>query len=143
MNFMVMRIERGMCYGACPVYNLTVTGDGLVVYEGIKNVKNTGLHLYELSREKLMTLANEFVAAGFFDMNSSYQTMSATDMPSVNISYLSPYRSKEIDHYHGDFSAPKKLKVLEDRFDEIVNIDGLAELGDKIGHERGPWGQFL
>jgi hypothetical protein len=35
----LITIERGACYGTCPIYSAQISGDGTVVYNGIENVK--------------------------------------------------------------------------------------------------------
>ena len=38
----IITLERTECFGTCPVYRLTVHGDGRVVYEGIRFVEVEG-----------------------------------------------------------------------------------------------------
>ncbi len=42
MKDVVITLERTQCFGSCPVYKLTVYGDGRVVYEGGGFVKIKG-----------------------------------------------------------------------------------------------------
>ncbi|HJX03290.1 MAG TPA: DUF6438 domain-containing protein [Dehalococcoidia bacterium] len=114
-------LERTACFGACPVYSLTIFGNGSVVYEGKEHVRIKGTRETTISTEAVSQLVAEFEKAGYFSMNDSYTAFGVTDMPYANTSILIGGRTKSITHYHGDRSAPQQLTDIEDRIDEIVN----------------------
>ena len=60
-------------------------------------------------------------------MNDSYTERTITDAPSVITSIIIDGKTKSIEHYHGDFSAPEALTQLEDKIDEIVNSNQWIE----------------
>jgi hypothetical protein len=117
----VVTLERGPCFGACPVYSLTVYGDGRVIYDGIRFVKIEGTRTATVSEEKVRQLVGEFYAVDYFSLNDEYTHADATDMPSATTSITIGGKTKTVIHYHGDFSAPDELTALEDKIDEIVS----------------------
>ncbi len=117
----LIMLERTACFGACPVYSLTIFGNGSVVYEGKEHVRIKGTRETTISTEAVSQLVAEFEKAGYFSMNDSYTAFGVTDMPYANTSILIGGRTKSITHYHGDRSAPQQLTDIEDRIDEIVN----------------------
>lgn len=117
----VITLERTACFGTCPIYQLTVYGNGLVVYEGIRFVRVEGKRTTIIDEERVRQLVNEFRRIDYFSMENSYEELHATDMPSVISSITIDGRTKAIRHYHGDRNAPKKLTELENRIDEIIN----------------------
>ena len=117
----IVTLERGPCFGACPVYSLTVYGDGRVIYDGIRFVKIEGTRTTTVSEEKVRQLVGEFYAVDYFSLNDEYTHADATDMPSATTSITIGGKTKTIIHYHGDFSAPDELTALEDKIDEIVS----------------------
>ena len=119
----VITLERTPCFGTCPVYTLTVQGDGTVVYEGKDFVKTKGRAEITITKEKVEQLVSEFEDTDFFSLNDKYTERTITDAPSVRTSITIDGKTKTIEHYHGDFSAPKRLTKLEDRIDEIVNSE--------------------
>jgi len=121
INDAVITLERGPCFGACPVYRLTVYGDGRVIYEGIRFVKIEGTRTTTVSEEKVRQLVGEFYAVDYFSLNDEYTHADATDMPSATTSITIGGKTKTVIHYHGDFSAPDELTALEDKIDEIVS----------------------
>lgn len=119
----VITLERTACFGICPIYTLTIYGDGRVVYEGIRFVRIEGARTATINEEKVRQLVTEFQSIDYFSLDDSYEELNATDMPSAITSITINGKTKTVRHYHGDFSAPEKLTELEDRIDQIVNSD--------------------
>lgn len=124
----VITLERTPCFGNCPVYKLTIQGDGTLNYEdrtymyeekdpveAVFGVETT------ISRDKVKEIISEFEKAKYFSLNDRYMERTITDAETVITSITINGNTKTIEHYRGDFSAPKKLTKLEDRIDEIVN----------------------
>lgn len=120
---MVITLERTPCYGFCPVYKLTIQGNGNVVYEGEDFVKTKGIMEISIPKAKIDQLVEEFERVGYFSLNNYYTERTITDAPSVITSITVDGKTKTIEHYHGDFDAPEELTELEDAIDEIVNSD--------------------
>ena len=123
LNDLVITLERTPCYGTCPVYTLTLFGDGKVVYEGKDFTKIRGRAETTISQAKIEQLVSEFEKIKYFSLNDNYTERTITDAPSVITSITIDGKTKSIEHYHGDFSAPETLTQLEDKIDKIVNSD--------------------
>jgi len=119
----IITLERTACFGVCPVYTLTIYGDGRVVYEGIRFVRIEGTRTTTISEEKIRQLITEFQSADYFSMDDSYEELNATDMPSAITSITINGKTKTVKHYHGDFSTPRELTELENKIDQIVYSD--------------------
>ena len=122
-NTVVITLERTACFGVCPVYTLTIYGDGRVVYEGIRFVRTEGVRTATINEDKIKQLIAEFREIDYFSLRDSYEERNATDMPSAFSSLTVDGKTKAVRHYHGDFSAPEELTELEDEIDKIVNSD--------------------
>ncbi|MFN8484799.1 MAG: DUF6438 domain-containing protein [Anaerolineae bacterium] len=121
LDHVIITLERGPCFGACPTYKVTLQGTGEVTWEGKRFVKVVGPASGQVSPEAVRGLLGEMLAAGYFEMNDKYTKANATDMPSAVTSVTLSGRAKTIDHYYGDNSAPKILTDLEKRIDEVAN----------------------
>ena len=119
----VITLERTACFGTCPVYSLTIRGDGTVVYDGKEFVEVKGTTETTISQDQVDQLISEFEKVDYFSLNDNYTERTITDAPTVITSIRLNGKIKTIKHYHGDLSAPEKLAELEDRIDEIVNSD--------------------
>ena len=119
----VITLERTACYGFCPIYSLTIKGNGTVLYEGEDFVETVGKAETVISREKVEQLLSEFEKIDYDSLKDSYTERTITDAPSVITSITRNGKTKTIEHYHGDFNAPEKLTELEDKIDEIVDSE--------------------
>ncbi|NVM22360.1 MAG: lamin tail domain-containing protein [Desulfobacterales bacterium] len=118
---LVITLERTVCFGACPAYELTVYGNGTVVYEGSEFVRVVGIRTTIISEEKVRLLVSEFDRIDYFALSDSYEDYMVTDLPFAITSITIDERTKTVRHYHGDLSAPEELTELENQIDEIVD----------------------
>jgi len=119
------------CFGACPVYSVTVSPDGQGTFTGTRFTAVTGERTFTLSRE-----AYERFAAALapyrpesgevrFDMGSEKCGAAITDQPSVDVTWTSEIGSSEHLYFYygcaGDNqaladalrSAPEALPIAE------------------------------
>lgn len=116
----VLTLERTACFGFCPMYKLTIYGNGKVVYEGKRFVKVTGTRTTTISQAAVRRLVSEFQRIQYFNLQDSY-TGGHTDAPSAITSLSMGKRQKTVNHYLGSPDAPEKLTQLENKIDVIVN----------------------
>lgn len=104
-------LQRMSCFGSCPVYSLTITGDGAVKYFGSQFVGVEGAREERISPEQVALLVNEFLRTRFFDLPSTYDGgekvewrdgkylrfgTTISDVPSVMLSLELGQRKKQI-----------------------------------------------
>lgn len=123
LDDVIITLERTACYGFCPIYTLTIHGDGTVIYEGEDYVETVGKAETVISKEKVEKLISEFDKVGYDSLKDTYTERTITDAPSVITSITRNGKTRKVEHYHGDFNAPEKLTELEDRIDEIVDSE--------------------
>ncbi|MFC1946547.1 DUF6438 domain-containing protein [Chloroflexota bacterium] len=123
LDEVIITLERTACYGFCPVYTITIFGNGTVQYEGKEHVQTMGNQETEISEDKIRQIVEEFEKIDYFSLNDEYTERTITDAPSAITSITMNMETKTIKHYHGDFSAPEELTELEDKIDEIVNSE--------------------
>jgi hypothetical protein len=121
----IATLERTGCYGECPVYRLTVSSDGSVVYVGTRWVKALGRQVYKISDAQLAELQTAFERANFSQLRD-YDKVESTDDDWAHLSYRHGPGFKRVRHYHGDNTAPPVLTALEDEFDRIVDSGRLV-----------------
>jgi len=113
-------LERTACFGTCPVYKLTITGNGTVVYEGRDFVEVKGEQTSSISTAQVQDLVAAFEQADFLTL-TDYMEQKVTDHPYAITSITIGGQTKTVNHYYGDDSAPQQLTDLESKIDEIVN----------------------
>src|SRR5262245_27804547 len=55
---LVITLERTACHGTCPIYKLTINGDGTVIYEGQDFVQVKGEQTASLSLDQIQELVS-------------------------------------------------------------------------------------
>jgi hypothetical protein len=121
-------LERGPCFGTCPVYSVTLDGSGAVLFEGRRFVADTGVSTGSVPPARIDSLVAELTAGGYFDFADRYGAgepgceQYATDLPSVTTEVRAGGRSKRIEHDHGCMEAPPALTALEGRIDSVADV---------------------
>jgi hypothetical protein len=113
-------LERTGCYGTCPIYSLTISGDGNVVYEGTRFVKTEGIHSFQIPQENVEELVSLFYQKDYFSLNDRYE-VPATDLPTVITSLKVDDKKKTVENYGG--SGPERLHEIERKIDELTNSE--------------------
>jgi Domain of unknown function (DUF6438) len=130
---LLITLERTSCRGACPIYTLKISADGVVIYHGKQFVRTRRRVRAILAQEHLRQLLSEFEKADFFSLRDRYQSWSdgcpsaGRDFPWAITSIRINGRAKTITHDHGCRERwpngpvyPAALFALEQRIDEIV-----------------------
>jgi len=122
---LMITLERTACFGTCPIYKLTIKGDGTVIYEGERFVNVTGTQTTKISSDKIRELVDEFYKSGYFSLKESYTKkcdirgcMHVTDLPTTITSITIDEKTKRVENY---FGAPEKLDELQNKIDDITN----------------------
>ena len=120
---LLVTMKRGNCFGGCPVYMVSIFGDGTVIYEGKDFVKVKGKRTHKISKNKVQRLIREFQRIHYFSLKDKYTEdengLSFTDGRSTTTSIRLNGRSKEVYNYYG---APKSLERLEKMIDNITGV---------------------
>jgi hypothetical protein len=127
-NVKKITLERTPSYGPCPVYKITVSSTGEVVYSGEAHVDKAGTHRWRVSRRRLQRLAEALQRANYLYLEDDYTGCGVTGAPGclTSVDY-DDGSSKSIVHYHGDPAAPDALTELEDEIDRIVGVERYTE----------------
>lgn len=115
-------LERGICFGRCPVYNLTVYGSGKAVYAGEQNVKFQGTFEKQFDPETLNEIYELADALGYFDLEQEYRNPHLTDFPTVRSAVNNGSRSNKVLRYTD--TPPAELLRLEEKIDALFSPDG-------------------
>lgn len=119
-------LERTPCFGTCPVYTVSISRAGEVMFNGKRHVADTGQATAMISPERVDSLLGELEAAGYFGFDDAYVMdspacgMYATDLPTIITSATRNGETKTIRHDRGCSAAPPELSQLEQRIDEVA-----------------------
>lgn len=119
-------LERTPCYGTCPVYRVSILGDGTVHYQGTAHVRQEGSATAAVEPREVRRLLDEFQQAGFSAMQESYTYGAAacgryaTDAPSAVLEITRDGETKRVQHDYGCMGAPRVLRELAGRVDQTA-----------------------
>lgn len=123
MNSPVITLERGACFGFCPIYKVALFEDGTGVYMGIANVDHIGVHVLEIEPSSIMHIAQIAEISGYFDWQDNYDKQLMTDQSTVITTMQTEDHFKRIARYGGDPNAPIGLVWIEDSIDQLFPRD--------------------
>jgi hypothetical protein len=125
-EMLTIKMTRERCRGSCPVYSVTVRGDGSVEYVGEQFVLDRGPHMESLSKDQLQTLLQKFDDADFFALEGRAFAW-GWDTPRVRVSISIDGRTKEVSsdaYYVGAKSGLQEVFVrAAAELDKVVASD--------------------
>lgn len=137
IDYATLRIEliRGGCFGPCPVYRVSIAGDGTVTYNTTvhedgagaahqafnpNGVLVVGKHRAKIDRAALDGLIAQFRAARFFGLKKEYAA-SITDASAYMLRFSTGGQTMEVVDYVGQMiGMPDVVKTLENEVDRVA-----------------------
>ena len=110
-------LSRGMCYGECPVYDVTLLTDGLVVYKGEYFVERIGQYGGEVDPDRVRNLIRVILRLGFAELEPEYPTL-VTDQPSTELTLTGEQQHHSVVDHGG---APLEFWAMAAVVDAIVD----------------------
>ena len=118
-----IELSRGMCYGRCPAYSVTIRGDGSVHFSGEKYVQIPGKHDARIAPDTVMELVRQFEKAKFFAAGDKY-IAEVTDNPTYTLTLTVGGRTKTLTDYVGEqVGMPLVITDLENAVDEAAGTE--------------------
>ncbi|WP_417459215.1 DUF6438 domain-containing protein [Kordiimonas sp.] len=124
-----VKLSEGPCFGACPVYDLTIRGDGRVTFHGNRFSKLSGQHLAQRSVGQFLEVVETLKMQKFGELSGAYDRMSckmpATDHPTVTIEVHTAELDKTVQWYTGcrGLDDRRKLERLVDELRRVMDVD--------------------
>jgi hypothetical protein len=115
-----IRLARGVCYGTCPDYTVTINGEGQVRYEGRRFVNIVGERTATIPREDVTRLLARFDEIGFDNLRESYRGQ-VTDLPTYTVTLTRNGRTKRVVDYAGiSAGMPESVRELQAEIDRVA-----------------------
>jgi nucleoid-associated protein YgaU len=113
----LLTLERGACFGRCPMYRVQLFDDGALEFVGERFVAAVGTSTAQLDAAALAKLRARVEGSSFARWKQRYTRPTVTDLPTVQLSW----KGKTIVHALGDASAPPELTRLENDVDVLLD----------------------
>ena len=119
LSAVTFSLRRTDCLGSCPVYEVSIAGDGLVTYSGRAFIAVTGTHTDHIPIEKVRELLEAFRKADFYSLADEY-SLRVTDGPTYIVGLQIGGHAKKVIDYMGTYAGmPAVVSDLEQQLDAI------------------------
>ncbi|MDQ4088358.1 MAG: DUF6438 domain-containing protein [Pseudomonadota bacterium] len=123
--------ETGPCFGACPVYRVTVNADGTGLFEGRQHTAVQGERRFSLTAAQYRALLAHLEplrpASGSANYSGEACEMTATDLPSAEVTWRMPGGEQRLYFYHG--CDMEKNRPIAERLEAVPD---LLPIGDMV-----------
>ena len=118
-------LERAGCYGSCPIYSLSIAGDGAVSYFGEMYVNVEGPASTQVPVDAVQALVDQMLEADYFNLSVPEHCPAgvSTDAAGATTSLTLDGQTHTVDHYYGNPCAPASLGLLENAIDSVAGSD--------------------
>jgi hypothetical protein len=122
-------LERTVCFGTCPVYRVSVSGDGHAAYLGILHVDVRGEHHYQVNPRGVARLLESARDKDLWSLRPAYRS-SVSDGATYTIVISSGDRMLQIVDYMGEGAGmPAAVTTFEEEIDEVAQTASWMHLG--------------
>ena len=123
--------ETGPCFGACPVYRVTVTSDGSGRFEGRRFTAVEGERSFRIGPDRFQALLAHLEpirpATGSVRYSGDACERMATDLPSAEVTWhLSGGGEQLLHFYHGCDMA--KNRAIAERLNAVPDLLPIGEM---------------
>ncbi|WP_249872369.1 DUF6438 domain-containing protein [Oceanobacillus saliphilus] len=150
--FKKLSLERTECYGTCPIYQVEVTPDGMVYWNGEGHVSFMGETTFRISEKKVQQLAALLESFNYRVFTYKEGGPFITDQPHciTRVEYEDGF-VKEVDHYLGNKDQKEthltdsltSLEKFEKRVERIIGTKRYVEQTLYIYHIRSDHAAYI
>jgi Domain of unknown function (DUF6438) len=117
----MITLTRTACFGFCPAYRVSISGDGQVTYVGEAFVNVVGERRATIPREDVQRLLRRFDDINFGQLQDAYRAH-VTDLPTFTVTLERNGGRKTVADYGGlSAGMPRAMRELQDEIDRVAN----------------------
>ena len=127
LAFDSVAMQRSGCLGRCPIYQLKISSDGRVTFQGEKHVAYVGRHTGSARASDLARLDQALKSVEFFTLRRQYHsgedgcTTWSTDSPTVEIRVAAGGKEHEVNYYYGcEVEIGPTIDMLSKTIDDVA-----------------------
>ena len=128
--------ETGPCFGACPVYRVTVNRDGSGLFEGRRFTAVTGSRSFRMTPGQFEAFVRQLAPLRPLHGEVRYAGEScatvATDLPSAEVTWQSAGGDRQLLYFYYGCDMEKNRAIAE----RLDAAPALLPIGDFIGRDR-------
>jgi len=120
-------LKRTHCFGPCPVYNLEISADGKMKWEGIYSVPKEGAASKQLSKSEVRKIYEIIVNSEYYTMEPKYDESMISDLPSKIIKLTADGKQKEVVCRH---KCPDSFGILFRKLESYIDSSWMEVQND-------------
>ena len=132
-------LEQGPCFGACPVYTITISDDGTLVFEGTEFSDTIGIETEQISIGDLLALIKYVEEIDYFSLESP-DDKGITDVPRTTTTVSIGDKTNTITNIETKFGGNSEVAELESMINNLAGtqnrIDGTSTEMNAISAKR-------
>jgi hypothetical protein len=130
---LLVAIERGACFGACPEFKATVYKSGLAIYNGRRHVNLVGTYETHLSISEMDSLLAYIRTERVEDFDTAYVNPRLADFPAyfLWLSDIKPTKQILVSHE----APPVKVVGFTKRVEDLVNGLDWKKISDSVNQD--------
>ena len=111
-------LQKGGCFGNCPIYTIKVYEGGYVHFDGRKHIDKLGTYHKTLSKAEYAAMVEKFETSNFTQFKDEYKS-DIPDLPMVRLSYKNE-KAKDLKTVKGKMERPETVKELQLLLEKLV-----------------------
>ena len=127
--------ETGPCFGACPVFKVTVSPDGSGTFEGRQHTAVTGERRFRITPAQYRAFAAHLAplrpAEGSVRLSGEACRQMATDLPSAEITWFSQIGNSQSYYFYYGCDMEKNRAIA----DRVRRAPSLLPIREMIGRD--------
>jgi Domain of unknown function (DUF6438) len=128
--------ETGPCFGACPVYRVTVGRDGTGRFEGTRFTAVAGIRSFRVTPARFEAFARHLAplrpSRGEVRYAGESCSMTATDLPSAEVTWEGEGGDRQLLYFYYGCDMERNRAIAE----RLSAAPSLLPIGDFIGPNR-------
>jgi hypothetical protein len=117
----MITLTRGVCFGFCPDYTVSISDEGQVTYVGRRFVNVVGEQHATIPVEDVRRLLVRFDEIGFNNLRDEYRGR-VTDLPTYTVTLeRNGHRKTVLDYAGTSAGMPQAVRELEQEIDRVAN----------------------
>ena len=122
-------LERGACFGRCPIFKMAIYQSGNATYEGINFVDSLGTYSTTFTTEELAEISSQAKLFGLDTMKTKYDKNGVTDLPTTMIGATMSDEYKAIKMRYG---YPDGLKKYRTYLENVIKSKTWTLVAEKL-----------
>jgi hypothetical protein len=110
-------LDRGYCFGTCPVFTLKIYQSGYAEFEGKANIEMIGVFHATFSQSQMDELVEVAKRINYMSFEDTYDNPRVTDLPSHTSSIVIDNRRKQVTRR---INYPESIVVFEKKMEELM-----------------------